>query len=123
MPYQIETNPVSFHIPHLGKICTNNDNIDEKKKLIQKMFQQYFLPTELPHTAGITVEIYKDQLRYCYSAIVKFNDLSPRNYSLVDAYKHLSSETPLELFYTPKHYPIREGIPTYLHSFHKVYTN
>ncbi len=36
MPYQIEPNPVSFHIPHLGKICTNNDNIDEKKKVDTK---------------------------------------------------------------------------------------
>ena len=122
MPSHIETNAVTFHIPHLGKMCTKDDNHDEKTLLIQKMFQQYFLPTELPHTAGITVKIYKDQVSRCYSALVKFRDLSPRNSALVDVYKKkLSGEPPIELFYSPKNCPIREGIPIYLFTFDKLY--
>ena len=108
-------NPVTFYIPHLGKICTNDEDHEEKKKLIQEMFQKHFMPTELPHTAGITVDIQKHGVngswKGCwYSAFVKFDDLHSSNSSLVDAYKAKIIGKTLELSIAPKNYPIRECI-------------
>ena len=119
------TNPVTFYIPHLGKICTNDENHEEKKKMIQEMFQKHFLPTELPHTADITVDIKKhgvnESWKGCwYSAFVKFDDLHSSNSSLVDAYKAKIIGKTLELSIAPKNYPIRECIQADLISWNEI---
>ncbi len=118
-------NPVTFHVQHLGKICTNDENHEEKKKMIQEMFQKHFLPTELPHTAGITVDIKKHGIKESYngcwySADIKFDHLYSSNSALIKAYNLKIIGKTLEMAIAPKNYPIRECIQADLISWNDI---
>ena len=117
-------NPVSFHVPHLGRICTNEKNHEEKKRTLQKIFQEYFSPTELPHTAGITIDILKHGVEgnwkgIWYSAIVNFQDMSPDSRPLINIYKNQLLGKPFDIS-KPSDAPVYEGLNVFLYSFNSI---